>query len=302
MEFLLPILFAGVAAIAAAFAALPLLRPARESDISRPRPWLAATLALTVAGLGLGAYYALGQPQLALRSLTGPRADDFRALVATLAARMRQVPDDKEGWALLGRAYLALDQPAQAAAALRRAVQLGGARGSVPASLYSLYGEALSQAAGGAVPAEAEEAFRAALARDAKEPAARYYLGLAARARGQKDQALAMWEPLLAEAPADAPWRPALVDAVAALRAEQLREGGGNVPDIAAMVRGLAARLEARPNDLGGWMRLIRAYAVLGEAGKAKASLARARGHFGRDETAQRSLTALARDLALEGG
>ena len=52
--------------------------------------------------------------------------------------------------------------------------------------------------------------------------------------------------------------------------------GVGGAPDINAMVSGLAARLKANPNDPQGWLRLIRAYSVLGETDKAKAALATA--------------------------
>jgi cytochrome c-type biogenesis protein CcmH len=46
------------------------------------------------------------------------------------------------------------------------------------------------------------------------------------------------------------------------------------------MVASLAARLEQQPNDLPGWARLIRSYAVLGEPDKMTAAQARAREIF----------------------
>jgi cytochrome c-type biogenesis protein CcmH len=45
---------------------------------------------------------------------------------------------------------------------------------------------------------------------------------------------------------------------------------------IRGMVEGLAARLEAQPNDVEGWRRLGRARLVLGERDKAKAAYAKA--------------------------
>jgi cytochrome c-type biogenesis protein CcmH len=302
MNVLLIALFIFIAVIAAGFAVLPLLRRVQgRAPRQRYQFGVAALVALLVIGMGLGAYFALGQPQLALRALSGPQVDDFRGLVATLAARIRERPDDAQGWALLGRGYLALGNPDEAAKALSRAIALDRAKGAVPASLYSAYGEALTGSTGGAVPAEAETAFRAALAADPKEPGARYYLGLAARARGDKAAALYYWEGLLSDAPLGASWRGILVDEVAALKAEQVQAGTSAAPDISTMVQGLAARLAAQPNDLEGWLRLIRAYAVMGEADKAKTSLARARGIFVKDARAQGALTALAQELALKG-
>ena len=45
---------------------------------------------------------------------------------------------------------------------------------------------------------------------------------------------------------------------------------------IRSMVERLAARLEAEPGDFDGWLRLARAYGVLGEAARAEGALARA--------------------------
>jgi cytochrome c-type biogenesis protein CcmH len=46
------------------------------------------------------------------------------------------------------------------------------------------------------------------------------------------------------------------------------------------MVAGLAERLKARPDDPQGWVRLVRAYAVLGETGQRDAALATARARY----------------------
>src|SRR5579859_3543780 len=45
---------------------------------------------------------------------------------------------------------------------------------------------------------------------------------------------------------------------------------------IRSMVAGLAAKLEADPGNLEGWLRLARAYKVLGERDKAEAARGRA--------------------------
>jgi cytochrome c-type biogenesis protein CcmH len=60
------------------------------------------------------------------------------------------------------------------------------------------------------------------------------------------------------------------------------------------MVAGLAARLEADANDLDGWLRLINAYAVLGQRDEAAAALVKARDAFAADEAALARLGELA--------
>ena len=102
--------------------------------------------------------------------------------------------------------------------------------------------------------------------------AARYFLGLAAAARGEVSKALALWQSLLSDVPANSAVHQDLVDRIASLSAS-----GGGTPNIGAMVAGLAARLKANPDDSAGWQRLIRAYAVLGDKNKARAALADAR-------------------------
>jgi cytochrome c-type biogenesis protein CcmH len=99
----------------------------------------------------------------------------------------------------------------------------------------------------------------------------------------------------LADAPANAPWRGMVVDRIAALRAQ-----AGGAPDISMMVAGLAARLHQNPNDPQGWQRLIRAYAVLGDTGKAQTALGEARSASKNNTQELAALSAEAKSLKLE--
>lgn len=296
MIVVLVLIFSLVALAAASFVVLPLLRtPKGAEGAAGRRPWLAAVAGLVTMAMGFGVYAVVGQPRIALSALTGPSTTDYPALIATLARRMPDRPADIEGWALLGRGYLALNNPAQAEKAFAQAVNAAKTlQGSAPAELLSVYGEAMSEAAGGVTP-EAEAVFREALDQDPKDLVSRYYLGLALASRGDKPGALQLWEGVLADAPPDTPWRGALIDQVAALKAES----GGAAPNPMAMVQQLAQRLEANPNDLDGWLRLIRAYSVLGDKPKATAALARARGVFVKQAPAEAALAKAAQDNSL---
>ena len=212
---------------------------------------------------------------------------------------MRERPGDIQGWTLLGRGYMAVGNPAEGMKAFRQAVNLSKERmGAVPTALLSSYGEALAQASNG-VTKEAEDIFRAVLDQDPGDLMARYYVGLAQSTRGDREGALQMWEGVLAEAPPDAEWRGALVDQVALLRAQLMRGDGGGAPNPQAMVAQLASRLDTNPNDLDGWLRLIRAYSVLGESDKAGAALNRARSVFANDAQAQAALAQAAKEATL---
>lgn len=159
----------------------------------------------------------------------------------------------------------------------------------------------------------AQAAFRQALKLDPTSAPARYHLARARIVGGDVAGGLADWRALAADLPADDPQRQELEQAVAATakaghlvappkaqaepqqqQAEagggaealagaltgQAQAGGGGAPDPRQMVAQLAARLEQNPNDLPGWARLIRSYAVLGDPDKMKQAQGRARQIF----------------------
>jgi cytochrome c-type biogenesis protein CcmH len=285
--------FAAIAALIVAVAAAFVVWPARRGESGRARVLLAAALGLFVAGVGGGLYLLLGHPGLGVRALEGNRTHDLNGMIAVLARHLHERPDDAEGWTLLGGAYLRIGDTADAVKAYEHAIPL--TRAHPRASLYADYGLALVSRSQSGIPREAEMAFANALALDPRNIAARYFLGYVFAARGENAKALALWQSLLADSPRDAPYRRELVDRIAMLSAAT-----GAMPDVAAMVSGLAARLKAQPNDPPGWLHLIRAYAVMGDKTKAAAALAEARKALARDGDAEKALTAEARQLQLE--
>jgi cytochrome c-type biogenesis protein CcmH len=280
---------AGLAILAALFAAWP---AGRASGTGIARVVLAAALGLFVLGVGGGAYLMLGTPDLARRSFAPLETSDVPGLVAALSKQMRGRPGDIEGWTLLGRGYLTLNDPDQAAIAFRTASEL--ASPAQKTELLSAYAEAATLAAGAVTP-DAERAFRAVLAANPKDFAARFYLGDAYAQRHDTVAARSLWQGLLADSPASAPWRSELIDRMAALNAQ-----AGASPDIGAMVDALAARLKSDPDDLSGWQRLLRAYTVLGQTENARTALVRAQTAMRGKPAAQAALEAEAHALNLE--
>jgi len=105
---------------------------------------------------------------------------DVPTMIARLAERLEQSPDNPEGWRMLGWSYLATGQAQKAVAAYAKAVEL---KGEV-AQYRSAYGEAVVQAANGEVTPAAREAFDAALVIDPTDTRARYFVGLAKKQAG----------------------------------------------------------------------------------------------------------------------
>ena len=221
------------------------------------------------------------------------------ALIARLQERLASNPDDLEGWLRLGRAYALTRQFEQSADTYRRAIQ----RHENVAELHAGLGEALVMADAGTVGPEARAAFERALELDPANPGARFYSALAMLQRGDRQAALDAWIALIADTPADAPWLADLRSQAAALADDLGLDPERVLPDASAaagaapapeapdptaqqmraardlpaedretmirgMVEGLAARLEAQPDDLEGWRRLARSWGVLGEAEK----------------------------------
>ena len=291
---LLATIFGVIALLASAFAVVPLLRLKGPTPI-KGRHWLALGGGLSVAAIGLATYAALGQPQIALTSLGTPSATDYPALVATLARRMPDRPGDLEGWSLLGRGYVALRNPEQGAKAFAHAIAIARDQNGAPsADLLVDYGEALADVGGG-VTDEAEAAFKEAVTLEPQHLIARYYLGRALFERGDKPGAAQHWQAILRDAPPDWPGREPVTNQLAALTAET----GGSMPNPEAMVAQLASRLEGNPDDLNGWLMLIRAYSVLKHTDKAAAALARARTVFANQPEAQTALADIAKQFAL---
>jgi cytochrome c-type biogenesis protein CcmH len=68
---------------------------------------------------------------------------------------------------------------------------------------------------------------------------------------------------------------------------------------IGGMIEGLAVRLEENPRDFEGWLRLIRAYAVIKKLDKAETTLASALAIFEKAPFPRRQLIALGQELGL---
>ncbi|MFQ5971008.1 MAG: c-type cytochrome biogenesis protein CcmI, partial [Alphaproteobacteria bacterium] len=97
------------------------------------------------------------------------------SMVAGLAARLEESPDDLEGWRRLGRSYIVLGRPADAAEAYRRARELA----PESAEVHAAYGVALIQAspAGSPIPLEAKAAIERALELDPDSVDALWFAG-----------------------------------------------------------------------------------------------------------------------------
>jgi cytochrome c-type biogenesis protein CcmH len=296
---------------------------AQEQAPSAPlAPWrrrftaVAALVALPLGAIAL--YLAVGVPgypdQPLVARANGPENRSLAALVAQVEDALERNPNDGRGWEVLSPVYMRLGRFDDAVRARRNALRLLGASAAREGDL----GEALVAAANGVVTVEAKAAFDRALALDANDPRAKFFIGIAAQQDGRNAEAAAIWNDLLAHAPADAPWIDVVRQSLAALGkpAAETAAPGPSAADVAAaadmspeararMVRGMVERLAERlardGSDLDGWVRLVRAYLVLGEPERAHGAAADARRALASDPDKLRRLDAAFADLAPGG-
>jgi cytochrome c-type biogenesis protein CcmH len=287
--------------------------PARSNLGLRRASAIVALVGLPIAAVTF--YLAFGSPRLgdfplASRTRTADVNQPLDNMVAQVEAHLEKNPADGRGWTVLAPVLARLGRYDDAVRAYRNAITYAGDS----AERRSDLGEALAGAAGGVVTAEAKAEFERAVAQSAGEPKASYFLGLAAEQDGRQADAAAIWRGMLAKAPADAPWRPLIEAALArvgdpaapALSSDAMAAAKDmNEADRGAMIRGmvdrLATRLKQNGDDVEGWLRLVRAYMVMGERDKALSALAEARQAVASDAERLRQLNEGLKNLGLDG-
>jgi cytochrome c-type biogenesis protein CcmH len=105
---------------------------------------------------------------------------------------------------------------------------------------------------------------------------------------------------LLRDLPADDPRRATVQAALAEVEAGPAALDGDTLTFVRGMVASLEGRLAAEPRDAEGWVRLVRAYAVLGETAKRDAAMKRARGLFPSQPDVEADLVAASKAEALK--
>jgi cytochrome c-type biogenesis protein CcmH len=299
--------------IAAADAPAPAPRPQPEWR----RRAVAFVVVIALSLLPVGLYAALGSPEIPgqpayARAALPTGHQSIAALIQAVEQRLAKNPNDGMGWQVIAPVYMRLGRYDDAVVALRKSLALNGETAARDSDL----GEALVAAANGVVTHEAKQLFERAVARDAKDPKANYFLGLAAEQDGNRDAAAARWRAMLEAAPADAPWIGFVRQALARVTGEPPAEAGltpgemaaaEGVPEAqrAAIIRGMVAkladRLHANGNDVDGWLRLVRAYVVLGEQEKARNAATDAKRALADRPADVKRIDDLVKTLGLEG-
>ncbi len=284
--------------------------PEMVSTMHNPLP--AILLALFVPAIALPVYMKYGQPALPDNPLyarleSAVANNDLAAMVMQVEKRLAKAPEDARGWEILAPVYFQMGRFGDAANAYENLLRLE----APTADRYADLGEALAFATEGVVNGGAGKAFMSSLALDPSHPKANFYQAIALKQEGRIEDARAVLQSLLAKAPPDAGWRKAVEQQIAslakapALTAEQMQQGAAMSSTdqkamITGMVNGLEQKLAANGDDIEGWLKLIRARTVLGEAEKAKQALEKATAQFNNKPKELSVINILAKELKLQ--
>ncbi len=287
-------------------------------------------LLLLIAG---GLYLRIGSPSLPDQPLSARNtkpADpgDIGRMIAAVERRLKEHPEEGQGWDVIAPVYLRMGRYAEAADAFQRAIRLLGESSKRLAG----FAESTVLASDGIVTEPARLAYEKLIKLEPQRPEPRFWLALAKEQDGKLEAALSDYRALLRDGDPKANWRTLVEERVAEVE-QRLGRGapadakpkpketeaplaaGPRAEDVKAaerlseaerrqmiegMVQSLAERLAKDGRDLAGWERLIRAYSVMGRKDDALAALSKARGHFTGEQPSLNALSELARALGLE--
>ena len=165
-----------------------------ERAAQRPGRGLALATGAAIPVVAVALYFVIGTPGAIDREAENAvSAQQVEAMVARLAARMRENPDDADGWKLLGRSYAVLGRFGDAVDAYAKAAQ----RAPRDPQLLADFADALAMSRGERLAGEPEKLVLRALEIDANNLKALALAGTAAFER--KDYAIAarFWRRML---------------------------------------------------------------------------------------------------------
>ena len=176
-----------------------------HTAVERSGRWASGILAMTVPATALFLYHQLGS-QVAVETnnqisemTTGSSGLSVEAMIEKLANRLKEDPDNAEGWVMLASSYASLNKFGKAAEAYKEALQRTGDH----PQLLTNYADTLAMASGGDFTDEVGELLKTALKLQPDNVKALWLMGHWHYQRKQHNESLSLWEIASALLPAD---------------------------------------------------------------------------------------------------
>ena len=201
-------LLALMSAAASYFVLRPLLKNKLMDKSSGSLAFIAVVSFLP--GLALILYLMLGSPgysdlPLEDRLNVPPETLPLEGLVVHLEQRLKDNPDDTDGWLILARTRMALGEADRAEDALLNAMSLR--QGEQSADILVMLAESRLQQQDGLIVSGDETLINRALEINPNHPRGLYLRGLSLLQQGDKTKALVIWDGLHSAAEPDSPWQ-----------------------------------------------------------------------------------------------
>jgi len=198
--------------------------------VTRGSRWAALVAGLLVPLVAVSLYAKLGtRDAMAPLPEGGPElaheitAGQLGAMVQRLADRLKDNPQDPDGWAMLGRSYAVLHRYQDAAMAYSRAYDLLGDNPDILAD----YGEAISMANQGEFTPQSKRLIERAVQIDPTHRKALWLAGTIAFEEEDYPKALSMWQQLLPLFPAGSEMAQTMQANIAEVQDILARQKGG---------------------------------------------------------------------------
>ncbi|MBF0611456.1 MAG: c-type cytochrome biogenesis protein CcmI [Magnetococcales bacterium] len=187
--------------------------PASEAPSNRSLD-IAVTVAvmLVILVLSGGGYWYLGTPVAPQSTGHGPQgaAGDLRQMVEGLAQRLKNEPDNLDGWLRLGRSYAFLNRLPEALAAYNHVLSRDPSNEDAAVAVAALQ---IRSQDGEAVRA-GMEMFESILLKNPNQPDALWYSGINALNKGDTLRALTLWKKLRGILPPNSQGRTTVEEAI----------------------------------------------------------------------------------------
>jgi cytochrome c-type biogenesis protein CcmH len=226
-----------------------------EAAPRAPRSFV-ALLSVGAVVIAMAGYSWTGSPGLAMGPVPtaqaersphdgGAGAQEFAAAVDQLADKLKEQPDNAQGWVMLARSAMQIGRAEQAVAAFKKALALVGEDAQVLAD----YADALAVQNNRSLEGEPTRLIERALKADPNNLKALALAGTVSFNRQDYAGAVRHWEKLATVAPPDTPWREQMQGSLAEARS---RAGMAAAPATAPAAVAPAPSPGAQPAALAG--------------------------------------------------